>query len=96
MLNTGDGPLLAALRKDPAGVRAGKIVNEAGNFNPDDVEDVKAFDLVFGMVRLPLIQSSQSLSLMRSCDKNKVFLKLFMQIFSEKEISIPLTASPRV
>ena len=51
MLNTGDGPLLAALRKDPAGVRAGKIVNEAGNFNPDDVEDVKAFDLVFGMVR---------------------------------------------
>ena len=51
MLSSGEGPFLAALRREAAGARAEKIVADDGTFKPDDDQDVKAFDLIFSLVR---------------------------------------------
>ena len=48
---SGEGPLLAALRNDPAlGPRAAKIISGVESFNPESEDDAKTFYKIFSMV----------------------------------------------
>ena len=51
MVNSGDGPLVAALRKDPSiGHRAVEMISRPGTFKADE-DEAKAFFLIFSQVK---------------------------------------------